>query len=165
MGLGWADVSNSTRLNEFLDKFNLVLPIHQLRSQFRSKVTFFFFTLTILPLCLAFNGTGVTFILILFFFFSISISLSVVCSVCRAQPYRKLLNKVCDYYFRNVTSEHDKAIQFVNMISDLNMVVPIDRAVKMQAKHSKRPTFYYQCVNSSHSNFHNYGRSLSISVS
>lgn len=32
------------------------------------------------------------------------------------------------------------------MISDLNMVQPIDKAVKLQAVHSKRPTFYYQWV-------------------
>lgn len=44
----------------------------------------------------------------------------------------------------NVTTERDKAMQFVNMISDLNMVGPIDRAVKTQAMHSERPTFYYQ---------------------
>lgn len=44
----------------------------------------------------------------------------------------------------NVTNEHDKTMQYVNMISDLNMVGPIDRAVKTQAMHSKRPTFYYQ---------------------
>lgn len=62
------------------------------------------------------------------------------------QAYRKLLNKVDNYYFSNVTTEHDKAKQFVNMISDLNMVTPIDRAVKTQAKHSKRSTYYYQCV-------------------
>lgn len=44
----------------------------------------------------------------------------------------------------NATTDHDKAMQFVNMISDLNMVSPIDQAVKTQAMHSKRPTFYYQ---------------------
>lgn len=65
-----------------------------------------------------------------------------VCS--NSQSYRKLLNRVRAYYFRNVTSDDDKAIQLVNMVTDLNMIAPIDRAVKAQAKQSMRPTYYYR---------------------
>lgn len=65
-------------------------------------------------------------------------------TMCFEQSYRRLLNRVRDYYFRNVINDDDKAIQFVNMISDLNMIAPIDRAVKTQAKQSKRPTYYYR---------------------
>lgn len=62
------------------------------------------------------------------------------------QSYRSILNKVASHYFNNVTTDGDKSKQFVNMISDLNMNTPIDKAVKSQAKYSKRSTYYYQYV-------------------
>ncbi|XP_031637146.1 venom carboxylesterase-6-like [Contarinia nasturtii] len=97
IGLVWADVSNTTRLNKFLDEFDLVLPVHKLKPNFTSN-----------------------------------------------SSYRQLLNRVKYHYMSNVTEVDDRAMQFVNMISDLNMVSPIDKTVKTQAMHSNRPTFYYQ---------------------
>ncbi|XP_031622635.1 venom carboxylesterase-6-like isoform X2 [Contarinia nasturtii] len=97
LALVWADISNATRLNGFLDQFDLVLPVHKLKPNFKPN-----------------------------------------------SSYRRILNRVKYHYMFNVSKEHDKAVQYVNMISHLNMVSPIDEAVKTQAFHSKRPTFYYQ---------------------
>lgn len=44
----------------------------------------------------------------------------------------------------NVTNEHEKTMQFVNMISDLNMAIPVDKMVRTQALYSNQPTFYHR---------------------
>lgn len=55
----WADVSNSTRLDAFLDEFNLVLPVHKLKPQFQSKVSIPIFRIissrTKLPIAISLN--------------------------------------------------------------------------------------------------------------
>lgn len=58
------------------------------------------------------------------------------------QCYERKLNQVHDHYFGNGTTEKDRKVQYVNLISDMNMVYPIDKAAKMHATHSA--TFYYE---------------------
>lgn len=143
--LVWADVQNSSRLNDFLNTFNLELPVHRLKPQFKSKVSWNWKILVFCVWSFIFEYNFICHMNL----FSIVPPFGTSMGICIhyvhfKQSYRKLLERVRDYYFRNATSDHDKAVQLVNMVSDLNMIAPIDRAVKTQAKQSKRPTYYYR---------------------
>lgn len=60
------------------------------------------------------------------------------------QFYQRQLNKIQNYYFANATTERERAVQYVNLISDMNMVYALDKTAKEHSKHAT--TYYYEWV-------------------
>lgn len=115
--LAWLDIINPGRLDDFLKNFSLTIPIHNFSSTGNQEV------LLVLPLIIHL----------------IIISIKIIFSL---QFHGRALNEIYNHYFANNTSQWDRNIEYVNLISDMNMVYPIDKAAKMQSAFSN--TFYYE---------------------
>lgn len=68
-------------------------------------------------------------------------------SCCSSQIHTKLVNDVRTFYFgENGTVGKDSLVEYNDMLSDMWMVVDIDRSAKLHAAKSHGKTFYYRFV-------------------
>lgn len=58
------------------------------------------------------------------------------------QFYERMINKIYHHYFDNAITQRQRLEQYVNLISDMNMVEPIDKAAKRHSNFAN--TYYYE---------------------
>lgn len=61
-----------------------------------------------------------------------------------SDPYGNLLDKIREFYFGSSTSFYDHELQYIRMVSDVESVYLIDKAVQVHAAKSTADTFYWR---------------------